>query len=181
MENKEEKEEKQEKVEKQETRKRGRPRGKASPGLSLDRRLKILSKIATTKGQDPTVIIQACKEITALLNDKVKEAEESIPSTIIKFEPPKIEKPEKVEKAEKIQEKVVEKIPEKAPEKIPENNSKNNCKKIEEKEEIKKELVENNSVSTTTTTTISPVDTIVIDTSEPENTLSFNFSVEKEQ
>jgi len=62
-----------------------RLRGKAKPGLSLDRRLKILSKIATDDKQKATDIIAACKEITALLNDKIKETESGIPVTQLSF------------------------------------------------------------------------------------------------
>jgi len=89
--------------------KRGRPKGsKAQLGLSLDKRLKILAKIATDQNQKPSDIIAACKEITALLNDKIKNTEEGIQETTIKFEEDKtINKPEiKPENKEELSDKI---------------------------------------------------------------------------
>lgn len=68
---------------------RGRPVGttdKNRCGLSLEKRLKILSKIAMDKNAKPSDVINACKEITALLNDKVKETEAGNEITVIRFD-----------------------------------------------------------------------------------------------
>jgi hypothetical protein len=50
----------------------GRPKGtknKPVVGMPINKRLKLLSKIAMNKNTKPTDVINAVKEITALLND----------------------------------------------------------------------------------------------------------------
>jgi len=80
--------------------KRGRPKGSTSAknaGLSLDTRLKILSKIALDKNGKPTDVINACKEITALLNDRIRNAESESATTVIKFQENEVKLDEKPE------------------------------------------------------------------------------------
>jgi len=68
----------------------GRPKGvknkqKLSMGLSLKKRLKILGDIAMNKNNDPRDVIAACKEISCLLNDRVKETTEGMEETVLSF------------------------------------------------------------------------------------------------
>lgn len=97
---------------------KGRPKGKTKSGLSLDKRLKILSKIATDDKQKATDIIAACKEITALLNDKIKETESGIPVTTLSFMDKIETKPLKIENKEENLVKNIEKKEEIIPDKI---------------------------------------------------------------
>lgn len=73
-------------------RSRGRPKGSTQgAGLSLEKRLKILSKLATDPHGKPSDVINACKQITELLNDRVREAEAGIPITQIQFQAEAVE------------------------------------------------------------------------------------------
>jgi hypothetical protein len=55
-------------------------------GLTLEKRLKILSKIALDKSAKAPDVIAAVKEITQMLNDRVKEVGMGAEPTVIKFD-----------------------------------------------------------------------------------------------
>lgn len=64
----------------------GRPKGTdMQRTLSLEGRIKILSKIASNPNSKPADIISACNMITQLLNDKVKATQEGMAVTQISF------------------------------------------------------------------------------------------------
>jgi len=93
--------------------KTGRPKGKASAGLSLDKRLKILSKIALSKDAKPADVINACMQITSLLNDKIKDTESGVQTTVIKFDKAITTKPLKPENiGQNIEQNIVKKTEE---------------------------------------------------------------------
>jgi len=73
----------------------GRPQ-KSHKGLSLDKRLSILKKIALDENNKASERISAVDLITKLLNDKIKDAADGTVETIISFK--KDEKDEKDEK-----------------------------------------------------------------------------------
>lgn len=88
-----------------------RPKGSPNKiGLTLDKRIKILSKIACNKESKDTDIIAAVKQITDLLNDRIKEAGIRSEPTVIKFEDTKKieEKPVNTIKCENNKENTIE-------------------------------------------------------------------------
>jgi len=67
----------------------GRPKGVKNYvrplGLSLKKRLRILGGIAMNKNNDPRDVIAACKEISNLLNDRIKETTDGAEETVLSF------------------------------------------------------------------------------------------------
>jgi hypothetical protein len=74
--------------------KAGRPKGshsKITVGLSLNRRLRILNKIATDKTADVKDVLAAVSLITQLLGDKVKEATDGRKEVVLSLDNSKTE------------------------------------------------------------------------------------------
>lgn len=94
---------------------RGRPKGTTGPqkvGLSLVRRLRILSKIALDKNATNSDRIKAVQETTSLLNDSIRENVDGIQEVVMSFGEYKIEtKPARIENPEKkLEENIVKKL-----------------------------------------------------------------------
>jgi hypothetical protein len=84
----------------------GRPKGLKNYrplGLSLKKRLKILGEIAMNKNNDPRDVIAACKEISNLLNDRIKETENGVEETVLSFTDAKNPSKKHIENIEKIE------------------------------------------------------------------------------
>lgn len=136
----------------------GRPKGSGNKaGLTLEKRLKILSKIALDKNSKPPDVIAACKEITALLNDKIKAQESEVPITQVKYTE---DTPNQVKYTEDTPKTVI---------KSSENTGKNS------------EEVPENAPATVITDIIKPVEPVDNkEVTKEDNTINFNFVISED-
>lgn len=171
----------------------GRPKGtknKPVVGMPINKRLKLLSKIAMNKNTKPTDVINAVKEITALLNDRVKEAQEGQDTILIKFEEDK-EEAKETKEAPEFKDRCHDKNKKdeiiKTEETIAKDEEKNN-KDINKKTELftgetKTDMADKSQQSNTDDAQIlkDEVVTEVEEVEVEEEAIQFNFKIEKDE